>query len=99
LARGRAGDGVTSYAVHPGVIASDLWRSLPGFLQPVIKLFMKSNEEGAASSIHCATSPEVADHDGRYYDDDGSEKRGSRLANDAALATELWEKSEAWTKD
>ncbi|MBX3211246.1 MAG: SDR family oxidoreductase [Labilithrix sp.] len=99
LARGRAGEGVTSYAVHPGVIASDLWRSVPGVLRPLIKLFMKSNEEGAASSLHCATSPAVADHDGRYYDDDCAEKRGSRLANDAALAKELWEKSEAWTKE
>ncbi|MBN9164240.1 MAG: SDR family oxidoreductase [Myxococcales bacterium] len=99
LARGRAGDGVKSYAVHPGVIASDLWRSLPSIVGPVIKLFMKSNEEGARSSIYCATSPEVAEHDGRYYDEDCREKRGSSLANDAARAEELWEKSEAWTKE
>ena len=43
-----------------------------------------------------ATAPEVADHDGRYYDK-CAEKRPSRLADDADLARTLWEKSLAWT--
>jgi retinol dehydrogenase 12 len=98
LARGRAGKGVTSYAVHPGVIASDLWRSVPALFRPLVTMFMKSNEDGAKSSIHCAVSPDLADQDGLYYDADCREKRPSRLADDAALARDLWEKSEAWTK-
>ncbi len=96
LARGRAGAGVTSYALHPGVIASDIWRTLPFFIRPVAKLFMKSVEEGARTSLHCATAPELSKEDGLYYD--GSKpKKPSRVAADAALARELWEKSEAWT--
>jgi NAD(P)-dependent dehydrogenase (short-subunit alcohol dehydrogenase family) len=97
LARGRAGKGVTSYALHPGVIASDIWRSVPWIVRPIVKLFMKSTEEGAETSLYCATSPEVADHDGRYYDE-CREKRPSRLADDEALARELWERSEEWTR-
>lgn len=98
LARGRAGAGVTSYALHPGVIASDIWRTVPFFLRPIAKLFMRSVEEGAKTTLYCATSPEVADHDGRYYVD-CRERRPSRLADDAALARELWERSEAWTRE
>ncbi len=97
LARGRAGAGVTSYALHPGVIASDVWRKVPWPVRPVIKLFMKSNEEGAKTTLHCATAPELASHDGRYYDD-CQERPPSPLADDAALARTLWEKSEAWVQ-
>lgn len=96
LARDRAGAGVHSYALHPGVIASDVWREVPRIVRPLVKLFMLSNEEGARTSLWCATSPDVADHDGRYYDK-CAEKRPSRLADDAALARTLWEKSLAWT--
>jgi NAD(P)-dependent dehydrogenase (short-subunit alcohol dehydrogenase family) len=97
LARGRAGDGVHSYALHPGVIASDVWRQVPWPIRPLMKLFMKTTEEGAQTSIHCATSPEVASDDGRYYDD-CKEAPVNPLADDAELAKQLWEKSEEWTR-
>ena len=97
LARGRAGAGVTSYALHPGVIASDVWRKIPWPVRPMIKLFMKSPEEGAATTLYCATAPELASEDGRYYDE-CKERRPSALADDADLARTLWEKSEAWVQ-
>ena len=95
-ARRWKGTGVHSYALHPGVIASDAWRQVPWPIRPLMTAFMKSTAKGATASLRCALSPEVADHDGRYYDADGREKRPSPLAHDAELARTLWEKSEAW---
>lgn len=95
LARRLEGKGVTTYAVHPGVIASDAWRRMPWPIRPAIKLAMKSVEEGAQTSIHCATSAVVAEVSGRYWDD-CTERRPSRVARDDALARELWEKSAQW---
>jgi retinol dehydrogenase-12 len=96
LSRGKAGAGVKSYSLHPGVIASDIWRQVPWPIRPLMLRGMKSVEEGAQTSLYCATSPEVADHDGRYYDS-CREKAPSRLSEDVLLAKTLWEKSEAWT--
>lgn len=98
LARGRAGEGVHSYALHPGVIASDIWRKIPWPVRPIMLRRMQTVEQGAQTSLHCATSPDVADHDGHYYDD-CKEKRPSALAEDAALARQVWEKSEALTAE
>lgn len=95
LARGRAGAGVHSYALHPGVVASDAWRQIPWPFRSLMKLFMISNEQGAQTTLYCATSSEVADHDGRYYDKQ-REKKPSAVSEDAALARELWNKSEEW---
>lgn len=97
LARRLAGTGVTTYALHPGVVASDIWREAPWPLRPVMKLFMLSNEEGARTSLYCATAPELENVSGRYYDA-SRERTPSRLARDAALARELWERSEAMVK-
>jgi len=96
LARGKAGAGVHSYALHPGVVASDAWRQVPQPFRWLMKLGMLSNEDGAKTTLHCATSPEVAADDGLYYDT-SAPKRPSKLADDAALAKELWAKSEEWT--
>jgi NAD(P)-dependent dehydrogenase (short-subunit alcohol dehydrogenase family) len=93
LARGHAGAGVHSYALHPGVVATDVWRGVPWPVRPIMKLFMISNEEGAKTTLHCATSPEVADHDGRYYANE-REKAPNRVAEDLALGQELWARSE-----
>ena len=96
LARGKAGPGVHSYALHPGVIASDIWRKIPWPIRPLVVRKMLTVEQGAETSLYCATSPEVADHDGRYYDH-SQEKAPSALCEDAALAKTLWERCEAWT--
>jgi hypothetical protein len=87
---------VHSYALHPGVVASDIWRKVPWPVRPLMMRRMLTVEQGARTSLYCATSPEVADHDGRYYDD-SREKAPNPLADDPALARTLWEKSEAWT--
>jgi len=96
LAHGRAGAGVHSYAVHPGEVASDIWRRVPWGLRHLMKLRMLTNEQGAETQLWCATSNDVADHDGRYYDS-CREKRPSAVAEDAELARTLWSKSEEWT--
>lgn len=97
LARGKAGPNVHSYAVHPGVIASEVWREVPWPIRPLMMMRMKTPEQGALSSLRCATSPDVAADDGLYYDEDGSPKTTSRLARDPQLARELWERSVAWS--
>jgi retinol dehydrogenase 12 len=94
LARRLEGTRITTYALHPGVVASNIWRALPGALQWVLKLFMVSNERGASTSLYCATAPELSTVTGRYYDA-CREKRPSRLADDAAAARELWTRTEA----
>jgi NAD(P)-dependent dehydrogenase (short-subunit alcohol dehydrogenase family) len=60
LARRLDGTGVTTYALHPGVVASDIWRRVPWPARPIIKRRMLSTEQGAATSIYCAASPDVA---------------------------------------
>ena len=96
LARRLGPSGVRSYSLHPGVVASDAWRRIPWPFRQLLKLTMITNEKGALTSIYCATSPEVADQDGRYYDE-CREREPNPVANDAALAKQLWEKSVEWT--
>lgn len=95
LGRRLAGTGVTTYALHPGVVATEVWRSVPWPLQGLIKLFMITPEEGARTTLYCATAPEVAGETGLYYDK-CRPKTPSRAARDEALAQELWRRSEAW---
>ena len=97
LARRLEGTNVTTYSLHPGVVATDVWRRVPRAVRWVMKKFMVTPEEGAQTSIRCATAPELAQETGLYYDKDGKERRPNRLANDEALAKQLWDKSAEWT--
>ena len=56
--------------------------------------FLVSNEAGARTQLHCATAPELAAETGRYYDK-CREAHCNPLANDEALARELWVRTEA----
>jgi len=98
LARRLSGTGVTTYAIHPGVIASNIWARVPGIVRPLVHAFMKSSEEGAHATVHTATADSVAHESGKYYDEDGSVKTPNRLADDQALARELWTRSEDWVR-
>jgi retinol dehydrogenase-12 len=81
--------------LHPGVVASDIWRRVPWPVRPLLTRRMLSTEQGARTSLFCATDPRVAAASGRYYED-CREREPSPVAT-ADLAAELWQRSEAWT--
>jgi NAD(P)-dependent dehydrogenase (short-subunit alcohol dehydrogenase family) len=97
LGRRLAGSGVTTYALHPGVVASDVWRSVPWPLRSLIKLWMITPEQGAATTLYCATAAAAAGETGLYYDK-CRVKETSPQGRDAALAAELWRRSEEWVR-
>lgn len=97
LARRLDGTGVTTYSLHPGAIASNAWRRVPWPIDAMMKVFMKSNEQGAQTSIYCATSPDVANDSGKYYDNCTEKEPSSRATPERA--GELWHKSEEWTRE
>jgi retinol dehydrogenase-12 len=90
-------EGVTAYALHPGVVASDIWRRVPWPIRPLMTMRMISNEEGALTSVYCATSPNVASESGYFYDK-CAHREPSPVAT-PELAAELWKRSEEWTAD
>ena len=61
LARRLVGSGVTANALHPGVVRTSFGADDPGGVQrllvPFLRPFMKSPAQGAATSIHLASSP------------------------------------------
>jgi retinol dehydrogenase 12 len=94
LGRRLAGSGVTTYSLHPGTIASDVWREVPWPIRPLLKMRMRSPAEGARTSLYCATAPELGSDTGLYYDD-CRRREPSRHAT-PERAAELWERSEVW---
>ncbi len=75
-----AGDGITANAVHPGaILASNLTRHLdPEYLAGIVdsgKYTFKTLEQGAATSVLVATSPQLEGIGGRYFED-GNEAVG-----------------------
>jgi retinol dehydrogenase 12 len=94
LAR-RTGDDLFVGSLHPGVIASDVWRRVPGPVRWVMTRFMKDTREGAETSVLLATSDEVLGHRGAFWSE-GERKDPSPVAT-PELAAELWQRSEAWT--
>jgi retinol dehydrogenase 12 len=95
LARRLEGAGVTTYALHPGVVASDIWRRVPPLARQLLKARLLSTEQGAVTSLYCATSPAAAADSGLFYD-----KCAARPASPVAtpeLAELLWKYSTEWT--
>jgi NAD(P)-dependent dehydrogenase (short-subunit alcohol dehydrogenase family) len=95
LARRYGARGLQACSLHPGVISTNIWRQVPQPLRGLMKLAMRSEHEGARTTLYCATTADLAGSNGSYFDE-GREREPSRLAYDQALARELWERSEAW---
>jgi len=85
LARRLAGTGVTSNALHPGVVSTKLLHA--GFAMRGMPV-----EAGAETSIYLATAPEVAEVTGGYFVD-ARPATPSRDARDDRLGERLWEVS------
>jgi len=97
LAKVLEGSGVSSYSLHPGVVDTEVWREVPGFLRPLLRLRgLLTPEQGAQTTLYCALQA-PASETGLYYDKSRI-KTPSRVAQDAQLAEQLWNKSLQWMK-
>ncbi|MCB1141354.1 MAG: SDR family oxidoreductase [Leptospiraceae bacterium] len=90
------GTGKTAYAVHPGVIQTNLSRHMASISNTIFSLagpvFLKSIEEGAATQCYVATSPNIENLSGSYFAD--CNVSGTRReANDKNLSKKLFDVS------
>jgi len=87
---------VTTCAVHPGVIGSDIWRQVPWPIRPAMTLFMGSVDTGATRVLRGALDPDLTGTTGTYLDR-GRPKAPSAVAT-PDLAAQLWKQSEIWVE-
>ena len=91
-------EGIVANSLHPGtlMLTSIGRRSLAARLLLTAALpFAKSLVQGAATSVYCATAPELEGVGGRYFIDCNQEP-ASVEANNPEVASRLWELSEGW---
>jgi NAD(P)-dependent dehydrogenase (short-subunit alcohol dehydrogenase family) len=93
LARRLAGTGVIATVLHPGVVRTGFGAEDPGLIRrvafPIARLFMKTPEHGAATSIYLASSPEVEGVTGQYFAN-SKPKRSAERSYDTDVAARLW---------
>jgi retinol dehydrogenase 12 len=95
LARRLAGTGVTANCLSPGFVRTNLGREATGAFRMFLRLarpFQTSPEAGAQTSVYLATSPEVAEVSGRYFEK-STPAEPSALSRDPAAAERLWQLS------
>eukprot|EP01117_Protostelium_nocturnum_P016046 TRINITY_DN6280_c0_g1_i2.p1 TRINITY_DN6280_c0_g1~~TRINITY_DN6280_c0_g1_i2.p1 ORF type:complete len:290 (+),score=69.22 TRINITY_DN6280_c0_g1_i2:22-870(+) len=87
------GTNVSAFAVHPGIVKTELGRNMNSFYGFFFRLFGKSPDRGALTTLHCALDNKALDHKGGYFAD-SSPKQPSSMALNAEIATKLWNISE-----
>jgi retinol dehydrogenase-13 len=92
LSRRLKGTGVTSNAVHPGAISTEITREMPWIARKLVGFVFKDVALGAKGPVLLATDPELADVSGRYWKET-TETAPSAEALDPAVASRLWEES------
>jgi NAD(P)-dependent dehydrogenase (short-subunit alcohol dehydrogenase family) len=96
LARRLAGTGVTANSLHPGFVATrfgDQSGGLLSFIFRLAKKFAISPEEGAETIVYLASSNEVANVTGKYFNQ-CRETTPTREAQDDNAARRLWQETE-----
>ncbi|HDD61194.1 MAG TPA: SDR family oxidoreductase [Chloroflexi bacterium] len=96
LARRLVGTGVTVNALHPGHIATDIWKTNFGLIGHALKrimgLFSLTPEEGAENSIFLAASPTLEGVNGKYFIKN-EPAQSSPVSYDEETARRLWDVS------
>lgn len=86
------GSGVTSNALHPGAVATDIVRDMPWLIRKLLGVMFIAPEKGAKTTIMLASDPALEQTSGQYYDQ-CEQTDCSALANDAELRERLWQVS------
>jgi NAD(P)-dependent dehydrogenase (short-subunit alcohol dehydrogenase family) len=110
LATKLSGTGITTYVLHPGVVATELsrhgmesewtlvrWATMIGY-NSMMENLMKTPWHGAQTTLYCCLDESIRDHSGRYYSDRAEFKWNlSAYANKMEDAAKLWEVSATLT--
>jgi len=91
------GNQITSLAVHPGVIGTDLWRHQGGWLRRfVMPLFLKDKTipQGAATTLYACLAPELEGLKGGVYLSDCKITATSEAGRDSKLIDGFWKVTE-----
>jgi len=97
LARREGPHGVSSFSLHPGVVASRIWRRVPWPIRPLLTRSMLTPDEGARTTLWCCSEPGLEAYSGGYFEN--CAPRGPSPVATPQLAARLWEESErllAW---
>ena len=101
LSRRLDGSQVTANALHPGHVATDMWKTNFPVIGPTLKwvmgFFALTPEQGADTAIYLASSPEVEGFTGLYFADREA-VQSSPLSYDEGVAQRLWQISEELTR-
>jgi NAD(P)-dependent dehydrogenase (short-subunit alcohol dehydrogenase family) len=100
LARRLEGKGVTANALHPGFVGSGFAHNNRGVVSMALRLvrpFILTPEKGAKSSIYLASSPEVANVTGKYFNEKAQMVNPIPAAENREYQRRLWEISEQIT--
>ena len=96
LARRLQASAVTANALHPGVVNTSFGAEDPRGIQrliiPFARPFMNTPAQGAATSIHLASAPDLEQVTGCYFAN-SKPKRSSKRSYDEAAAARLWQVS------
>ena len=100
LARRLAGTGVTANCLHPGGVRTGLGANAAPRLHEIIMWlatpFLKTPEQGARTSVHLASAPELEAVTGRYFAS-CKEIASSPESRDESVAARLWRVSKEMT--
>jgi NAD(P)-dependent dehydrogenase (short-subunit alcohol dehydrogenase family) len=96
LSRRLEGSHITSNALTPGMVATDIWKKVVPWMNPLITPVMERIGQpplqGAQTGIYLATSAEVEGVNGRYFAHE-HEVRSSPESYDQEAAKRLWKVS------
>jgi NAD(P)-dependent dehydrogenase (short-subunit alcohol dehydrogenase family) len=96
LARRLQGSQASAFALHPGVVATQLGRDYPDWLMKMAKIFMMTPEKGARCSLFVATEPSLHMLNGAYFEA-SREKKPAAEALSEENQERLWALSEELT--
>ncbi|KAK8766191.1 retinol dehydrogenase 13-like [Amblyomma americanum] len=104
LAQRLKGTGVSVFAVHPGIVNTEITRHMgianswlaAMFAKPLMWLFAKSPRQGVQGILYCAMASGIEEHSGKYFCN-CKVAASNPIVEDNKAAAWLWATSEKWT--
>ena len=88
--------GATANCLHPGVVATDVFREYPRLVARAMNRYLDSPADSARRVVRLATSPELGGVTGSYFERSTREEVAS-IDREPVVLSRLWRTSEALT--